>query len=154
MNPEIEPTLHKSRRCLPHWELSGSTYFVTFRLACNTLLPEERGLVLDHVRSGAGSYYRLAAVVVMPDHVHLVLRPEHGFTLSRVLKGIKGVSARLLNQRRGLRGAVWQDESWDRIIRDEKEFVSVLQYLEENPVRTGLCQSPEEYSWLFIDKDL
>ena len=108
---------------------------------------------MDHVRGGAGTYYRLSAVVVMPDHVHLVIRPERGITLSRVMKGLKGVSARSINQHRGHTGTIWQDESWDRSIRDEREFLSVLQYLAENPVRAGLCREPEEYEWLFIDRE-
>jgi putative transposase len=151
--PSKEPTIRRTRRHLPHWDLSGSTYFVTFRLAREVLSPEERRLVLDHVRSGAGTYYRLAAVVVMPDHVHLVIRPEDGFTLSRIMKGIKGVSARYINQHRGSSGTVWQDESWDRIIRDEGEFFGVLEYLVENPRKGGLCREPEEYEWLFINKE-
>ncbi|WP_165234360.1 REP-associated tyrosine transposase [Aquisphaera insulae] len=151
-----EPAVQRTWRHLPHWELSGSTYFVTFRLskAAPPLSPEERTIVLEHIRSGGGTYYRLSGVVVMPDHVHLVLRPESGFSLSRILKGIKGVSGRLLNQRRGVRGAaIWQDESWDRIMRDEREYLSTLEYLMGNPIRAGLCQNPDEYPWLYREPE-
>lgn len=149
-----EPTLQKSRRHLPHWSLSESTYSITFRLVGGLLAPEERGIVLEHIRSGHERYYRLSAVVIMPDHVHLILRAEPGFPLSRIMKGIKGASARLLNQRRSAKGAVWQNESWDRILRDEDEYLRTLEYLVGNPVRAGLCEQPEDYPWLFVSRDI
>ena len=88
-----EPRLHIHRRNLPHWTLEGSTYFITYRLASGTLAPPEQQLVFDHIRAGHGKFYSLAAVVVMPDHVHLLLKPKPEYTLSRIMKGIKGVSA-------------------------------------------------------------
>jgi len=85
-----------------------------------------------------------AAAVVLPDHVHLLVKPQPGFTLSRVMKGIKGACARRLNQLRNAKGRVWQEESWDRIIRDVAEFEEKLQYMYENPVRRGLVQRAED----------
>jgi len=93
-----EPRLSITQRHLPHWTLAGSVYYVTFRLASGELATAERKIVLDHVKSGHARFYELAAAVVMPDHVHLILKPHDGFTVSRIMKGIKGVSARLLNQ--------------------------------------------------------
>ena len=86
-----EPRLTITRRHLPHWSLPGSTYYVTFRLAAGELLPEQRRIVLEHVKAGHGRFYELAAATVMPDHVHLLFKPLGGFDLSRIMKGIKGV---------------------------------------------------------------
>ena len=79
----------------------------------------------------------------MPDHVHLIMNPLDDFSLSRIMKGIKGVSARLLNQYRNTSGNIWLDESFDRIIRDEEEFDQKLKYMFENPVRADLVENPE-----------
>src|SRR5208337_3669411 len=125
-------------RNLPHWTCDGSTYFVTFRTHRGTLNVEERRLVIRHLKSGHDKFYQLAAAVVMPDHVHLLLSPLQPYDLSRVMKGIKGVSARMVNQLRETSGTVWQSESWDRIVRNEDEFVEKLQYIADNPVKTGL----------------
>ena len=149
----IEPQLHIHRRNLPHWTLQGSTYFITFRLAQGTLSATEQQLILDHIRVGHGKFYTLAAVVVMPDHVHLLLRPNVEYTLSRIMKGIKGVSARQINQLRGQAGTVWQDESWDRIVRDAAEFEEKLQYMAENPIKAGLARVIEEYPYWHVEKD-
>jgi REP element-mobilizing transposase RayT len=125
--------------------LEGSTYFITFRLMTGTLTQADRRVVRDHISAGHRRFYSLVAVVVMPDHVHLILRPLPGLDLSRIMKGIKGVSANLLNRARGTAGTVWQDESYDRIIRNEDEFNEKLNYMLNNPAKAGLCAPGEEY---------
>ena len=142
------------RRHLPHWTLTGSDYFVTFCLLRGELAPSERGLVVDHLRSGHERFYDLHAAVVMPDHVHLLLTPGDGYPLPRVMKGVKGVSAKRLNEWRGTAGTVWQDESWDRIVHDADEFSEKLGYVENNPVRAGLVAAPADYPWLWINPAL
>ena len=148
-----EPRLTITRRHLPHWTLRGSTYYVTFHLAAGELSAEQRRLVLTHVKSGHGRFYDLAAAVVMPDHVHVILKPRSDFTLSNILKGIKGVAARLLNQQRNTCGRVWQEESWDRILRSADEFDEKLQYMYENPVRAGLVDDGSAYDGWYCNPD-
>ena len=140
-----EPKLQITKRRLPHWTLEGSVYFVTFRSARGNLSERERQMVLDHIRNYQTGLYDLGAAVVMPDHVHLLLMPRPGVTLSRIMKGIKGASAHKLNQSRDRTGQVWQDESWDRIIRDEAELQEKLQYMLHNPVKAGLVKTPDDY---------
>jgi len=87
----------------------------------------------------------------MPDHVHLILsipRSNDGLLLRRIMKGIKGTSAREINALFGWRGNVWQDESFDRVVRsDERE--RALDYVWRNPVAAGLVSEPEEYPWVW-----
>jgi putative transposase len=145
-----EPELSIKHRRLPHWTLDGSTYYVTFRIASTMLTAPERRIVLDHIRSGHGEFYDLAAAMVMPDHTHLILKPRKDVNFSRIMKGIKGVSAHRLNLLRGTRGTIWQDESWDRVLRDMAEFEQKLQYMIDNPVKAGFTKNGEEYDgWYF-----
>lgn len=130
--------LQITKRRLPHWRIQGSTYFVTFRLAKGEMPESERALVLQHLKAGHLKYYRLVAAVVMPDHVHVLLEPHKGVEMARIMKGTKGVTARLLNVARNATGQVWQDESWDRIMRDQDELDENLGYMLANPVRKGL----------------
>jgi REP element-mobilizing transposase RayT len=106
-----------------------------------------------HLRSGNYKFYRLAAAVVMPDHVHLLLRPLDGVELSRIMKGIKGTSARKINGRRNRVGTVWQDESWDRIVRDATEFDEKLKYMAQNPIKAGLVDEIEAYEGWFCNPE-
>jgi thiamine-phosphate pyrophosphorylase len=144
--------LKKWRRRLPHWELSGSTYFVTFRVKQGTLTTIERQKVLDHLRSGEPTYYTLFAATVMPDHVHVLLKPQPGVTLERITKGTKGVTARIINQLRGTIGHVWQDESFDRIVRDQSELSEKLQYVLENSVKAELVADPWDYEHTYVGR--
>ncbi|MBI2485570.1 MAG: transposase, partial [Deltaproteobacteria bacterium] len=154
-NDEIKIT----RRHLPHWELKGATYFITFRTV-QELSVEEQKLILNHIVNGNEKFYTLIAVIVMPDHVHLLLTPKEDYDLSRIMKGIKGVSARQINLNRADKnvrstkketsGSIWQDESFDRIIRDQNELNEKLDYMLNNPVRSGLTESPWDYhGWYF-----
>jgi REP element-mobilizing transposase RayT len=152
-----------TRRHLPHWRLKGATYFITFRTAQGELSVEEQKLVLNHIVDGNEKFYTLIAAIVMPDHVHILLTPREEYDLSRIMKGIKGVSARRINLKRTDKtdknvyptkketsGSIWQDESFDRIIRDQNELNEKLDYMLNNPVRSGLTESPWDYhGWYF-----
>ena len=140
-----DPKLRITRRHLPHWTLEGSAYFVTMRLRTRRLNEDEIRQILSHIVSGNGCFYELDAAVVMPDHVHLLLTPLEGYSLSRVMKGIKGTTARLLNLARHRCGSVWRDESFDRIIRGQKEFERKIHYMYLNPVKAGLTTDPDNY---------
>jgi putative transposase len=148
-----EPILNTTRRRLPHWQLAGSVYFVTFRVKQGTLNDIERFIVFEHIKSGDPHFYRLYSTVVMPDHVHLLFRPAMGFDLSRVMKGLKGASARKVNGHRGVTGMLWQDESHDRIVRDEEEFLLKLQYIAGNPVKAGLAEECEQYPFWWLNRE-
>jgi REP element-mobilizing transposase RayT len=87
----------------------------------------------------------------MPDHVHILIRPKEGYTLSRVMKGIKGVSAHKVNVHRNTNGTIWQDESYDRIIRNNDEFDQKLNYMYNNPIKKGLSDEPSEYVGWYIN---
>ena len=134
-----------NRRHLPHWEIEGSIYYITFRLLSGNLSPDEIRIVLNHIKDGNQKFYKLYAIVVMPDHVHFIIKPVEGYSPSRIMKGIKGVSAKLINTRRGAIGSVWLDESYDRIIRNEKEFLEKVNYMYLNPMKSGLVKDGEEY---------
>src|SRR5262249_5116323 len=57
-------------------------------------------------------------------------------------------SAIEINRLREEQGSLWLDESFDRIVRDEKEFTQKRDYMEANPVTADLAK-PGEYSWFW-----
>ena len=90
--------------------------------------------------------YLLWAYVLMPNHVHALITPR--LTVDRVMQGIKGVSAYRANRILGRGGkAFWQRESFDHWVRNEAEEAKIRLYIENNPVKAGLCRVPEEWSW-------
>lgn len=97
---------------------------------------------------------RSRAIVVMPDHAHLIFTPlvelerAEVFSLARITKAIKGTSAHLINRQLGRPGKVWQEESFDRGLRVSEKLDEKIAYVLDNPARKGLVHSPEEYRWL------
>jgi len=90
--------------------------------------------------------YGIRAYVVMPNHVHVLLDPF--VPMPKLTSGIKGVSARHANLRLGRTGShFWQDESFDHWIRNEGQLVRAKAYIENNPVKAGLCAKPEDWRW-------
>jgi REP element-mobilizing transposase RayT len=65
--------------------------------------------------------------------------PQQTYALSDLLHGIKGASARAANRLLGRTGAFWMDESYDRIVRDQAEYVHFTRYLRANPTKTRLA---------------
>jgi REP element-mobilizing transposase RayT len=146
------------RRMLPHYQKAGRALFVTFckgnRVA---FAPEARDVVLQHCLHDHGKRYELHAAVVMPDHVHLLLTPlrdEEGwpYSLPTILKLLKGTSARSVNKLSGANGPVWQEESFDHVLRSQESLEEKLEYLRQNPVRRGLVTRPEDYRWLWVEQ--
>ena len=115
--------------------------------------------MLSACRHWDGNRIELFAVVVMPDHVHLLLQPrpieedDHHlypkgfFDLGEVVHSIKSYSAHEINKLCGAQGEVWQRDRFDRIVRDDAEFDEKWNYIAGNPVKKGLAGSPEKYSW-------
>jgi REP-associated tyrosine transposase len=87
-----------------------------------------------------GERYELGCYVVMPNHVHAVIRPFHPTDdpLERILQSRKRQMSRDINRILGRCGPLWQDESFDRIIRDEEHLYRCIQYIGQNPGKAGL----------------
>jgi putative transposase len=106
--------------------------------------PEIASIVVERILDGHNTlrHYHLHAFVVMANHVHLLITPK--VPVPKLLQWLKGATARQANQMLRLTGkAFWQEESYDRWVRDEREFRCIRAYIEENPVQAGLAAAPE-----------
>ena len=142
-------------RNLPHIQRDFRPHFVTFATHKRSLMPPwARDIVFNSCQFHNDRTCDLLAAVVMPDHVHLILIPlidqPKGCVvpLEWITRSIKGYSARQINAQAGRRGQVWQDESFDHVIR-KGDFDNKLEYLLQNPVRKGIVGRWEEYRWCY-----
>ena len=155
VDPWTSEKLVLRRRNLPHLQAAEATYFVTFRSSLSQELPlPARDVVIEEFLASDKRSIDLDAVVVMPDHVHAILRLLGCEKLSRVLQMIKGRSSRRINQLFKREGHVWMDETFDHIIRHEAELEEKIAYIQQNPVKSGLVTSSEDYRWLLMKKHL
>ena len=108
--------------------------------SCALMRPDVRQIMQDCLLRFDGERLRLHNAVIMPNHVHLLLEPLAGNELAELLKGIKGASARKANQILGNTGtAFWMDESYDHIVRSERQRQHFIRYIAENPVKAKLA---------------
>ena len=108
--------------------------------SCALAKPDLRETVKACLCRFDGDRLHLHAAVIMPTHVHLLLEPVVGHDLSRLLKGIKGASAREANKLTGTNGTFWLDESYDHVVRSEEQYQHFVRYIAENPLKARLRQ--------------
>ena len=115
--------------------------------ACYLRQPDIAQIVENALLHFDGTRYRLHAWVVMPNHVHALVTPLYGNSLSSIVHSWKSFTAKEANRVLGQTGAFWQEEYFDRAIRDDRHYASVVEYIEHNPVKAGLCSEAVEWLW-------
>src|SRR3990172_3055249 len=89
----------------------------------------------------------LFAFVVMPDHVHLVLRSAAAHSIGQVIQLVKGRFSRRYNEMTGKRGRLWQSRYHERALRRESELLEAIEYVHGNPVAAGLVGEAPAFAW-------
>src|SRR4051812_32260949 len=152
------------RRNLPHILKGDTPHFATFITYQRWELPPvARDAVLEHCMHDHKVKMTIHVVVVMPDHVHMIFTPwksaqpraavphkqADSFSFEEMLGAIKGASAHSINRLLQRSGRVWQDESFDHVLRSEENLLQKIEYICQNPVRKYLVVRAEEYPWLW-----
>jgi REP element-mobilizing transposase RayT len=108
--------------------------------ACLLKRPAQAEVVTSALRHFDDQRYELDCYVVMPNHVHAIIRPlvPDAHPLETILDSWKQYSARTIHRGLGLSGSLWQEESCDRIVRDEEHLWCAIQYIGTNPDRAGV----------------
>jgi len=168
------PTKYCYRRRLPHLQKADAALFVTFCIGAHLILPDQaRDLALEHcLREGglrplAGEGARatppprihLYAAVIMPDHVHLLFLPlrdenDRPFAMVDILQCLKSTTAHRINRLLRTSGPVWEEESFDHVLRSDESLREKSEYIRQNPVKAGLVARPEDYRWLWVAPEL
>ena len=91
-----------------------------------------------------GVRHETYAWCIMPNHVHAVVRPMAGFSLSKVMHGWKGFSGLEANKALGRNGLFWQPEPYDHLVRNDADFAHCVRYVLDNPVNAGL----KDWKWV------
>ncbi|WP_234047391.1 (E)-4-hydroxy-3-methylbut-2-enyl-diphosphate synthase [Luteolibacter pohnpeiensis] len=101
-------------------------------------------LMVDALKHFDGARYDLLAWAVMPNHVHVILKPAAGEELEKILHSWKSFTAHEINKLRGSEGKIWQKESYDHLIRDGEDLKNQVAYVLNNPIKARL----ENWQWV------
>jgi len=91
------------------------------------------------LKSKDAVWYELIAFSIMPNHVHLLIKPHD--KLSAVMQKIKGGSAKIINDLMGRKGTLWAADYYDKAVRDEQHFMIIYQYINNNPLKLRETQA-------------
>ncbi|MCC5850131.1 MAG: transposase [Verrucomicrobia bacterium] len=93
-----------------------------------------REILIEIFHYAAGERYLLGNYVIMPNHVHILLQPCNGASLKACLGSIRHYSAREINKSLNRKGALWQAEPFDHLVRSVSFFKKYQRYIRINPV--------------------
>jgi REP element-mobilizing transposase RayT len=143
--PEVERAALRRKRLHALLDAGGGS--------CRLADPRQALIVERALRQGDGERYRLLAWVVMPNHVHVLVEPQPGWPLGRIVHAWKSLTAPALTRLAGpLPDAAggrrcWHRERWDRLVSDAQHYRQALDYIHLDPVKAGLAATPAEWRW-------
>jgi putative transposase len=101
--------------------------------------------------------FKIDAFVLSPEHIHYIWTlPQDDHDFSTRWRLIKSFFSRhyercrhelKASQIRKKEQAIWQPRFWEHFIRDEKDFISHVEYIHYNPVKHGLVQAPKDWEY-------
>lgn len=126
--------------------------------------PQQAEIVQNAFLYFAGERYKLLAFVVMPTHHHWLFLPDEKWAVEAVQQSqqpdgrrrtpreiishsIQSYTATMCNRVRGASGPYWQTETFDHWVRDEAEMLRIIDYIENNPVKAGSVEHPQDWQW-------
>jgi putative transposase len=127
------------------------TFFVTSNaFEKNALFQSARmaGLLIDVLRTYAkAGKFVVHDFVVMPDHLHVILTVDESTAIEKAVQLIKGGFSYRARKELGYQGEVWQPGFTEVRVANKNSFLQHRTYIDQNPVKAGLADSPEKYPY-------
>ncbi|KAB2833733.1 MAG: hypothetical protein F9K48_07795 [Candidatus Brocadia sp.] len=120
-------------------------------------------VIVDAMHFRDKKTYNLLAYCIMPNHVHMIFtirrrtsslykgKTASGpYVVTKILENLKWYTAMKANEILNCKGAFWQHESYDHVVRDGNELERIVNYVLNNPVRAGLVSSWDQWKWSYV----
>lgn len=109
---------------------------------------DDRAAYLDALARTKERYpFRLFGYCLMSNHVHLLICPEPGQAVGRIMQSLTVSHTWRYHKRRESAGHVWQGRFKSPVVQDDAYLLTVLRYIEANPARAGLVEDLADYPW-------
>ena len=89
--------------------------------------------------------FRLIAYVILPDHIHCILKPKNIYDYSKIIKSFKYSFSKNVGLVKPTYSKIWQPRFWEHTIRDDEDLHIHLNYIHYNPVKHGLVQQVKNW---------
>jgi putative transposase len=105
--------------------------------------------VFTHLMGEAKTRYsvKIFGYCLLPNHFHMVLMPLRAEEISKWMQWLMTSHVRRYHRHYGTSGHVWQGRFKSFLIQEDTHLLTVLRYVEANPVRAGLVSSAKEWLW-------
>ena len=114
-------------------------------------------IVMNSLRFNDGKLYILYLAMIMPNHVHLIIKPlnnlDKPISIAKIMKDHKSFTSNESNKILQRNGQFWHHENYDHCIRDEKDYNRISEYILNNPVKAGLVGHYKNWKNLIISKN-
>jgi putative transposase len=135
----------------PRFIFAGHYYHVLNRANRRAVIFHEPADYTSFVNLIVKSQRRLPmsifAVCLMPNHVHLVVRPQDNAALARWMQWLFTTHARHYHEKYGTSGHVWQGRYKHCPVQDDHYLLTLLRYVERNALRAKLVARAEDWRW-------
>jgi REP element-mobilizing transposase RayT len=124
-------------------------YFITFNTHFRARTLKSKSIhktFLEFCRNAPEHGFAVGRYVIMPDHIHLFVGVAAQADLSRWMQALKSVLGKTLSGM-GIEKPHWQEGFFDHLLRSSESYEEKWEYVRQNPVRKGLCATPEEWPY-------
>ena len=138
--------------------LAGHSYYFTIVThKRNPILIDNIELLRDSFRESKRYFiYSIDAIVVLPDHIHMIITPKNVNEYPKIIKAIKYNFSKKFNieeeqsysrYKRKLK-PIWQKRYYEHTIRDEKDYLRCLEYIGNNPLKHQYIENGENWQYM------
>ena len=143
--------------------LEGYSYYLTIVTQNRQpILIDNIELLRESFRRSKKRYeYKIDAIVILPDHIHMIIRPKIPTEYSKIITYIKRDFLYQLNNNvkeeaktnltastyKRQHSGIWQRRFYEHTIRDEKDFLKISEYIRTNPIKHGLVENINEWTY-------
>ena len=143
--------------------LNNHSYFLTL------VTHRRKPILIDNIESLRCAFklrktkydYKIEAIVILPDHFHMIITPKHSKEYSKIISYIKrtfiyGLEPSLKEEskleisnakHRRRHAGIWQERFYEHTIRDEKDLLKTLEYIQFNPIKHGLVDDVNDWKY-------
>jgi putative transposase len=137
--------------------LDGYSYYLTMVTHKRMPLLIENIEALRESFRESKKYYRYSidAIVILPDHLHMIITPKNVKDYPKIVRVIKyNFSVRVSHNeeqsmaryKKGM-NPIWQKRYYEHTIRDEKDYIRCLEYMQNNPIKHELVENEDEWKY-------